>query len=322
MHHIEQLLDDLNAMLPISASFRIQLSPILKEKNKSNNYIFLKAGKQAKKGWQLLSGFILAIRTDANENNVVVKIYTPRQMVTDLPSFFQGHAVRYTYIGVGQVKVLEIKKKNFIKLHQHEETNKLVNHITFLERDIEAARAEILVLPDRERIISFFAQYPVTDLPDVYCASFLRIPIESYMELKVELLAQQHLKLIYTIKEVKKEADRRHLIYEIKSYLIQNHDKPEIYSNDRISRHFGIEKKALNRAFVKAFGITINQFVVKFRMDKAHELLSVEHRSVGQVALILGYKDIYTFSRAFKNHYHYPPGKLKLKLYSVPISKI
>ena len=46
-------------------------------------------------------------------------------------------------------------------------------------------------------------------------------------------------------------------------------------------------------------------------MEKALELLKCEKFSVSVVSNSVGYKDIYTFSRAFKQHFGVPPMEWK-----------
>ena len=62
----------------------------------------------------------------------------------------------------------------------------------------------------------------------------------------------------------------------------------------------------LNKLFHKELGVTPFFYIVQRRMAIARELLR-EHCSVGEVARLVGYGDIYQFSRAFKKHYGASP---------------
>jgi AraC family transcriptional regulator of arabinose operon len=58
----------------------------------------------------------------------------------------------------------------------------------------------------------------------------------------------------------------------------------------------------LIRIFKRHKGITPWEFVIRCRIEKAGSLLRFSSHSVGQVADLLGYPDIYSFSKQFKAH--------------------
>lgn len=69
---------------------------------------------------------------------------------------------------------------------------------------------------------------------------------------------------------------------------------------DEVSRHVGLSKFHLARAFRQAFGISPLQYHLQMRIRLAERLLSLDHLSVAEVASQLGYSSIQTFSRAFR----------------------
>ena len=80
-----------------------------------------------------------------------------------------------------------------------------------------------------------------------------------------------------------------------------------------IAEHFGISDVYLARLFKAENGIPPRKFLMKIRMDEAKSLLR-EHFSVTQVAQMVGYKDVFQFSKAYKNYFGYSPGLAKLKV--------
>lgn len=58
-------------------------------------------------------------------------------------------------------------------------------------------------------------------------------------------------------------------------------------------------------------GQTPEQFVTRWRMQRAHELLATERLSVAQVAAQCGYGSAAAFSRAFKNTFDTGPGAVR-----------
>lgn len=82
-------------------------------------------------------------------------------------------------------------------------------------------------------------------------------------------------------------------------------------SLDDFAKLFFHSKFYLDKKFKKVFGVGIVQYRNKKRMLQANELL--EKHSVTEVAEMLGYQSIYSFSRAYKAHYGSSPSKHLLK---------
>lgn len=76
---------------------------------------------------------------------------------------------------------------------------------------------------------------------------------------------------------------------------------------DNFSDTFFYSKFYLEKKFKETFGIGIIEYRNKKRMEFAYELLKTH--SVTKTAELLGYNSIYSFSRAYKSCYGYPPSK-------------
>lgn len=74
-----------------------------------------------------------------------------------------------------------------------------------------------------------------------------------------------------------------------------------------VARQLGLERSYLSHIFSAELGISPGKFLLAYRMKKALELLRQDRFSVSVVSNSVGYKDIYTFSRAFKHHYGVAP---------------
>lgn len=61
--------------------------------------------------------------------------------------------------------------------------------------------------------------------------------------------------------------------------------------------------------FKKTMGITPRQYIIQIKMKKALEYLHEQKFSVKEVASLVGYPDIYSFSKAFKKIYGIAPTK-------------
>lgn len=80
------------------------------------------------------------------------------------------------------------------------------------------------------------------------------------------------------------------------------------FSIDNISGEINISNVYLRKLFVKYRNMPPSKYLTKIRMEKA-KLFLTESKSVSETALMVGYSDIYQFSRAFKNHTGISPTK-------------
>lgn len=75
-----------------------------------------------------------------------------------------------------------------------------------------------------------------------------------------------------------------------------------------LAREFGFERSYLYRLFRKQYGIGVKEYITKVRMEHARELLNAGHR-VGQVAFMVGYEDLFHFSKSYKSYFGETPSK-------------
>ncbi len=76
-----------------------------------------------------------------------------------------------------------------------------------------------------------------------------------------------------------------------------------------IAESLGLDRSYFSNLFKSDTGRSPNRYILELRMEKALELLSFEKYSVSVIAVSVGYKDLFSFSRAFKNYYGVPPQK-------------
>jgi AraC-like DNA-binding protein len=76
-------------------------------------------------------------------------------------------------------------------------------------------------------------------------------------------------------------------------------------SLDDFANTFYYDKFYLERKFKKAFSLSLIEYRNKKRMELANTLLNIH--SVSSVSEMLGYRSIYSFSRAYKAHFGYSP---------------
>lgn len=79
-----------------------------------------------------------------------------------------------------------------------------------------------------------------------------------------------------------------------------------------IADSLGLDRRYLSRIFHKSMGMSIQEYIIKVRMDAAKKLLS-EGRSVSLTAELVGYNDVFNFSKMFKKHCGMSPKNYSVK---------
>lgn len=74
-----------------------------------------------------------------------------------------------------------------------------------------------------------------------------------------------------------------------------------------VAKYIGIHRSYFTTSFVKDMGITPVQYLIKLKMDRALEMLAEQSHTITEIAYSLGYSDLYSFSRAFKNYHGISP---------------
>ncbi len=97
-------------------------------------------------------------------------------------------------------------------------------------------------------------------------------------------------------------------------YQMMNYISTHIYSMNGLTdlaEHFGYSYSYLSDFFHKTAGDTLINYYTQRRLDAAAMLLREDHLSVSEIAELLKYSSIYSFSRAFKNRFGISPSKYK-----------
>lgn len=93
------------------------------------------------------------------------------------------------------------------------------------------------------------------------------------------------------------------------AFMEEHFTDPELRMEDVCAAGF-VSPSGLLRGFIKQFGISPKQYLIKLRMKRALELLMAGGLPVGEVSASCGFSDTKYFARTFKKHYGYPPSHL------------
>ena len=80
---------------------------------------------------------------------------------------------------------------------------------------------------------------------------------------------------------------------------IQHHYYKDISVED-IAAHCSIHRSYLSRIFKASMDITLQEFLIKYRLDMACELLKTTNHSILAISNMVGYTNQFNFSRTFK----------------------
>jgi AraC family transcriptional regulator of arabinose operon len=78
-----------------------------------------------------------------------------------------------------------------------------------------------------------------------------------------------------------------------------------------LAKRAGWSEPHLCTEFRRFFGLPVIQYVLQLRMNQAAYLLRDHNRRIGEIALTLGYPDLYTFSKMFKHYTGVSPKKFR-----------
>ncbi len=138
--------------------------------------------------------------------------------------------------------------------------------------------------------------------------------------LKNRATLQEYLKKRYVFDEGLKDGDQiegqsesynENFIKKVKDDIYVNMHQEE-YSVTELSKNIQMSRTHLTRKLKAILGISASEFIKLCRLKKAMQLLkNSPDKTISEVAYVVGFKEVTSFSRAFKNHYGFPPSNLK-----------
>lgn len=116
--------------------------------------------------------------------------------------------------------------------------------------------------------------------------------------------------------ESKPATSNRDYIRQAISYIHMHYTGPIQVSG--IAEHLGLERSYFCRLFRKQTGMSPQEYIVSYRLEKAEDMLRDTKLSQKEICKLVGYNDVCTFSRMFKHKYGIAPGKCRTVQKSVP----
>ena len=107
-----------------------------------------------------------------------------------------------------------------------------------------------------------------------------------------------------------KKQSHSKVIAEKARLYIQEHYTNGTLSVSEISRELYINQTYLRKMFKEEMGMTLLEYLTKYRMHMAKQLLLTTDYNHSQIAELVGYNDVSYFSKCFKKYYHVSPKQM------------
>jgi len=100
-------------------------------------------------------------------------------------------------------------------------------------------------------------------------------------------------------------ADAGDFVHKARDIIISDIKNPP--SLAELSRMLGVNRTTLTKCFSKVYGVTVFNFLRRYRLEQSRRLLQAGNQSVTQIAFDVGYSHQKTFSREFKKYFGNTP---------------
>jgi len=157
-------------------------------------------------------------------------------------------------------------------------------------------------------------QYYLVNLSHIFIdfANSLNIELESVLDMNLfeKLKSFEDLHAIFSylkalvlkLRElnVQKSQNNVNDVFAEALAYVESHYPEADLSMDSVCEQLGISVSYLSTLFKKGMDSSFNKVLIKFRMEKAQELLKFSSKKIYEIAQEVGYNDVYYFSYSFK----------------------
>lgn len=124
----------------------------------------------------------------------------------------------------------------------------------------------------------------------------------SELSYKLSLIIQ---KLLDSDRLEDSSADSSDLINQVTDYINSNIQSDNLI--EQMAGHFSLSKNYLSALFRDNFSVTLGQYILAFRINKATEMLIKSDCQISLIAKECGFASLYNFGRAFKRNMRVTP---------------
>lgn len=99
------------------------------------------------------------------------------------------------------------------------------------------------------------------------------------------------------------------VIKAAEAYLERNYYRPDL-SIVELAEFLGISQQHLNKIFKESYGVSLRQWLIVIRLNRAKAMLETNRYLIKDVAAMTGHRNAFYFCNAFKKYFGYPPRRL------------
>ncbi len=115
------------------------------------------------------------------------------------------------------------------------------------------------------------------------------------------------------LSSMEKDESENPVVLDIKVFISRNYSRENL-SVKEISDHVHLSSTYICTLFKNETGVTLNQYITLFRMDKAKELLSDPKNKIADISAKVGYSDGNYFGKSFKKAVGMTPGEYRAQV--------
>lgn len=138
--------------------------------------------------------------------------------------------------------------------------------------------------------------------------------VESYSTLEEILMwFETALLNICNIIELTRIKGHQNILEHVRNYIKEKYCKEDLGLVE-ISKHVALSPSYLSAVFKKEMDITLSDYIISMRMEKAKELLCQTDLKINEIGISVGYNNPYYFSSSFKKYSGTSPSQYKIQI--------
>ncbi|MBC8047013.1 MAG: helix-turn-helix transcriptional regulator, partial [Fimbriimonadaceae bacterium] len=115
-----------------------------------------------------------------------------------------------------------------------------------------------------------------------------------------------------TPEEILADSPEQIFLQKIRSTIEENIDN-ELFGVMDLANASNMSRSQLHRKLKALTGLSPNEIIRNFRLERAHQLLTQHAGNVTEVAFMTGFSSPAYFAKCFNSYYGYTPGEVKLQ---------
>jgi two-component response regulator yesN len=109
---------------------------------------------------------------------------------------------------------------------------------------------------------------------------------------------------------------QRVLAEKVKNYVGENYKRSNLTVGE-IAKYCCVDTSYIRRAFKKTFNMSISEYILTLRMEKAGELIKRNKLKLTSICNQVGFEDYNYFSRAFKRYHKISPKNYEINIENI-----